>query len=83
MIRLTAPEQLSGAVRFLRGVSGLTQRQLADAGRFQQVQISWWETDERRPNLASLIRLANALGYDIALVPIAAGALTPDRRSAV
>lgn len=69
MIRLTAPEQFSGAVRFLRGLAGLTQRQLAAEGHFQQVQITWWETDERRPNLASLIRLANALGYDLALIP--------------
>jgi transcriptional regulator with XRE-family HTH domain len=69
MIRLTDPTQLSGAVRFLRGIAGLTQRQVAAEGHFQQTQITWWETDKRRPNLASLIRLANILGYDVALIP--------------
>lgn len=68
MIRLSRPEQVSGALRFMRQLAGLTQRQLGENAGYRQAQISAWESD-RLPNVSSLIRLADALGYELVLRP--------------
>lgn len=69
MIRLSRPEQVSGALRFMRQMAGHSQRKLGDLTGFRQAQIGGWETEERCPNVGSLIRLADALGYDLVLKP--------------
>jgi len=68
MITLTAAHQTAGALAFMRATGGLTQRGLAAVSGFRQAQISLWEINARTPNVASLIRLADALGYDLALI---------------
>lgn len=70
MIRIDSPEQVAAALQFMRGISGMSQRELAAAGGFQQAQIHWWEHDERRPQIATLTRLLAAMGYQLAIVPM-------------
>lgn len=76
MIRLSKPTDVGPALADLRRSNGTTQRQLAAAAGTRQTQISNFELGATRPNIESLIRLADALGYDLALVP------RTDRRTA-
>jgi transcriptional regulator with XRE-family HTH domain len=69
MIRLTNADQVAGALKFMRETGGLSQRKLASLTGFQQAQIGGWELQDRCPNVSSLLRLADALGYDLALIP--------------
>lgn len=69
MIHIGKPEQVAGALQFMRSTAGLSQRKLATMTGFSQAQIGGWELQDRCPNVSSLLRLANALGYDLALVP--------------
>jgi transcriptional regulator with XRE-family HTH domain len=69
MILLARPTDVGSVLADLRRLSGTTQRQLAAAAHTRQCQISNFEVGATRPNLASLIRLADALGYDVALIP--------------
>lgn len=68
MIRLTRPEQIHQVIADLRLDAGKTQRGLAAELRIRGSQINRFENEGQRPNLASLIALAGALGYDVALV---------------
>jgi transcriptional regulator with XRE-family HTH domain len=68
-IRITDAKQIAGVIGDLRVLNRLTQRQLAEDTRTNQGQIHEWLHGNRTPNADSLIRLANALGYDLALVP--------------
>lgn len=69
IIRITDPDQIGGIIGDLRILLRLTTRALAAEADANQGQICTWINGERRPNADSLIRLANALGYDLALVP--------------
>jgi transcriptional regulator with XRE-family HTH domain len=69
VIRIRKPEAAGIAVAFMRNIAGLTQRQLAARTGFNQAQIAAWEAGHGRPNVASLLRVADVLGYDLALVP--------------
>jgi transcriptional regulator with XRE-family HTH domain len=53
----------------LQAIYGLTQRQLAEQAGFYQCQICDWLGGKRSMDTTSVIRLANALGYDLALIP--------------
>jgi transcriptional regulator with XRE-family HTH domain len=68
-IRITDPDQLRIAIGDLRAIYGTTQRALAADSGFRQAQISNWLSGRTVPDPASVIRLANALGYDLALIP--------------
>ena len=69
MIRLGDPAAFGASLIGLRQMFGVTQKQLAtDAGLWQS-QVSHWESGQRIPDLPSIVKLANALGYDLALVP--------------
>lgn len=68
-IRLTDTDQVRQAVNDLRIMFGLTQRALARDSGYYQGQLSSWLSGRTKPDVASVIRLANALGYDLALVP--------------
>jgi transcriptional regulator with XRE-family HTH domain len=69
MIRLAAATDVGPLLADLRRTRRTSQRQLAADSRTRQAQISNFELGATRPNLDSLIRLAKALGYDLALVP--------------
>jgi transcriptional regulator with XRE-family HTH domain len=79
-IRITEADQVRHAVNDLRTMFGLTQRALAKDAGYYQGQLSSWLSGRTRPDVASVIRLANALGYDLALVPRVE--LDTDRRTA-
>lgn len=48
---------------------GYTQRQLAAEAGLYQAQICDWLHGNRSMDTTSVIRLAHALGYDLALIP--------------
>ena len=69
MIRFTEPMSIGPALGELRRMLGITQRQLcADTGQ-RQSRLSVWETGSEVPDLRSVLRVAQALGYDLALIP--------------
>lgn len=86
MITLTARERELGLLlRRLRHDAGLSLRDLAPRLHITKSGLANRETDSRAMTAGALIETANALGYDLALVPRAepaAGLLTPDRRTA-
>lgn len=49
----------------LRIQRGMTQAQLAEAIGTSQQQLAQWENGGRKPKLAALTRLAQALGVDL------------------
>ena len=69
MIRVIALDRLGGILGDLRILARLSQRQLATDAGLRQGQISAYELSKLAPTVPSLIRLAHALGYDLALVP--------------
>lgn len=48
---------------------GLSQRELARHTRLHQPQISMWLLGKSQPLAGNLFALADALGYDLALIP--------------
>jgi transcriptional regulator with XRE-family HTH domain len=68
-IRITDAKQIAGVIGDLRVMSRLSYRALAGEAECNNGQVHTWLSGERTPNAASLIRLANALGYDLALIP--------------
>lgn len=69
MIRLDDLAHFGPTLIGLRQMFGMTQKQLAtDAGLWQS-QVSHWESGDRVPDLPSLLKLAAALDYDLALIP--------------
>ena len=67
MIRIDDPNALGPVLAQLRAVS---QRALvADIDGMSQSQLADWERGHSLPKLPNLIRLAHALGYDLALIP--------------
>jgi transcriptional regulator with XRE-family HTH domain len=69
VIHIRQAEVMPEAIVFARHLAGLTQRQLAAKAGFRQAQIAAWEVGAGRPNVASTVRLFDALGYQLALVP--------------
>ena len=52
-------------LRELRGVAGLTQRQLAARAGTSSAAISNFEAGNNSPTLGTLVRLADALGCNV------------------
>jgi transcriptional regulator with XRE-family HTH domain len=75
MAHMTTPiiirdlRQLGLALQKRRYANGQTIRSLGARAGFSSARITGWENAHRTPNAASLIRLADALGYDLALIP--------------
>jgi transcriptional regulator with XRE-family HTH domain len=69
MIRLDDPDFLGPALKLMRQTTGLSQQAAAKAASSSQSHVNDWEQGARRPSVAGLIRLADALGYDLALIP--------------
>lgn len=55
----------------LRKEKGLTQRELAEAANLAQPAIARLESKAAVPQLDTLLKVATALGCDLALVPAA------------
>lgn len=53
----------------LRKQKGLTQRELAEAANLAQPAIARLESKAATPQLDTLLKVANALGCDITIVP--------------
>jgi transcriptional regulator with XRE-family HTH domain len=68
VIRLTSSEEIHQLIGDLRRAAGKTQRGLAADIGTRASAINRFENEGQRPSLASLIALAGALGYDVALV---------------
>jgi transcriptional regulator with XRE-family HTH domain len=62
------PGDLTGRLQAARQARGLSQQAFALYERFDRTQLSRWENGTE-PSLSNAIRLARALGYDLALVP--------------
>jgi transcriptional regulator with XRE-family HTH domain len=63
------PAAIGPALGEIRRLLGLSQRGLASDAGLHSSQLSHWEAGQRTPDLASLVKLAHALGYDLALIP--------------
>lgn len=68
-IRIDDKLQLPGILDELRTMLQMRQRDLAEASGYGQSQISEWLRGIRSLDTSSLIRVAHALGYDLALIP--------------
>lgn len=53
----------------LAAIYGMRQKQLAAASGYFPSQLSEWMRGKKSMDVTSMIRLANALGYDLALIP--------------
>ena len=53
----------------LRKAKGLTQRELAQAANLAQPAIARLESKSTTPQLDTLVKVADALGYQLELVP--------------
>lgn len=53
----------------LRKAKGLTQRELAQAANLAQPAIARLESKSTTPQLDTLLKVADALGYQLELVP--------------
>jgi transcriptional regulator with XRE-family HTH domain len=69
VIRLTDLGRLANAVWTMRRRRRLTQEQLAERVGITGMAVSLIELGKSGCKLATLIRIANALGYDLALIP--------------
>lgn len=69
MIRLTDLTRLANAVWTMRRKRGLTQEQLGARIGKTEMTISLIELGKSGCKIATLIDIADALGYDLALVP--------------
>jgi transcriptional regulator with XRE-family HTH domain len=56
-------------LKFRRWASELTQRQVAETSGIGQSRVCAYEADRRRPGVDNLIRWADALDMDVALIP--------------
>lgn len=77
MIRLTDPGRIGPALAEVRGLHGMSRRQLARTiaertGRgitSVNAQLWGWDVGEAQPTFAALVPMLEALGYDLALIP--------------
>lgn len=69
MIRLTKATDIAGALKSLRKNRGAPRREIAFAVGMWEQQYGQYEMGRRVPDLATLLKLAHALGYDLALIP--------------
>jgi DNA-binding XRE family transcriptional regulator len=59
---------LGHKIRELREAKGLTQDQLAACAGVRQSAVSWFETGEKTPRIATLQRLASCLGVSTSVL---------------
>lgn len=63
------PSDVAAVLAFRRYSLSLTQAEVAEAARSQQSMVSYYETGKCKPSLRVLLRLADALDMDVALIP--------------
>lgn len=68
-IRITDPAALSQAVRDLRADSGLSQSAFAARVGVSRKQVEMWLAGKNLPGAHSMLKLAEALGCDLAFIP--------------
>ena len=64
-----SPADLARIIRDRRRALGQTQLSLATRIGAASQRVTEWESGQRRPTAATLLKLADALGYDLALIP--------------
>lgn len=64
---VTLIEEAMQQLRAAREQQGLTQAQLGERLEVSRATINRWETGERSPDLATLERIAKALGFTLRL----------------
>lgn len=69
MIRIDDPERIGPALAELRNEHTVRRRDVALAVGMHEQQYGQYELGRIAPTVAVLIRLAHALGYDLALIP--------------
>jgi len=69
MIRITHIQHAGPALADLRHARRVSQLTIAAQAGFDRAQICNWEKGRKVPHLGTLIRLADALGCDVALIP--------------
>ena len=69
MIRLTDDTDWAALLRSLLDMGRVNQAALAEATGYDPSHISAWCTGRKTPGRDALIRIAGALGYDLALIP--------------
>ena len=78
MYGITTASRLGRAVRTLRRTRKLTQAELADAAGISRLCLRDLETGTRSVGSVNQLRVLNALGYEIALLPKSAELDAPD-----
>lgn len=63
------PHPLVSALAGIRQRQGLTQRLVAERAYLTPSLVGSWESGWKTPQLPGLIAYADALGYEVALVP--------------
>ena len=61
--------EIRTALRARRLAVGMSQQELANASGRDQSDISNYERGQNTPSMATLVKLADALGCDVVLVP--------------
>jgi transcriptional regulator with XRE-family HTH domain len=69
MITLTADTDFAALLRALLGMARMNQADLHRATGYPESQISSWCNGRKVPDRKSLLRIADALGFDLALIP--------------
>lgn len=69
MIIIRTTGEIGQALRSRRQERGHTLLGMSVRLRTGRTRISEWEHGSRTPNASTLIRYANALGHDLALIP--------------
>jgi len=68
VIRIVNGNHLGPALRDIRRGAGLTQADLSALAGIKQPSVSAHERSCTTPDVRTLLRVVNALGYDLALV---------------
>jgi len=69
VIKIRSADRVGDAIRFAREIAGLSPIQLAALSGYAPSQIWAWELGRHLPGSKVLVRLFDALGYDLALIP--------------
>jgi transcriptional regulator with XRE-family HTH domain len=69
LIRIDDATRLGPALGNIRAMLGMRMSDLAEDAGLHTSQLSYWERGLRTPDMKSLVKLAHALGYDLALIP--------------
>lgn len=77
-IRLEEDTDMAALLRSLMIQSGIRGAELARTIGHSHYLISMWRVGKRAPNQTSLVKIADAFGYELALVPKGAVARLAD-----